>query len=148
MSALRREPSSIAGGPGKPDGLQTGYFVKPTVFSEVRPDMRIAQEEIFGPVLSILPYDTEDEAVEIANDSEYGLAGGVWAGDQSTASPSPAGSAPGRSRSTGGRSTPTPPSAGTSSRVSAGSTGTSDWRSSSRSRRSSYSKGGIGRLVS
>ncbi len=72
----------VTGGPGKPDGLPTGYFVKPTVFSEVRPDMRIAQEEIFGPVLSILPYDTEDEAVEIANDSEYGLAGGVWAGDQ------------------------------------------------------------------
>jgi aldehyde dehydrogenase (NAD+) len=72
----------IAGGTGKPEGLETGYFVKPTVFSEVRRDMRIAQEEIFGPVLSILPYDTEDEAVEIANDSDYGLAGGVWAGDQ------------------------------------------------------------------
>jgi acyl-CoA reductase-like NAD-dependent aldehyde dehydrogenase len=72
----------IAGGAGKPDGLETGYFVKPTVFSEVRPDMRIAQEEIFGPVLSILAYDTEEEAIEIANDSEYGLAGGVWAGDQ------------------------------------------------------------------
>ena len=72
----------VTGGPGKPDGLPTGYFVKPTVFSDVRPDMRIAQEEIFGPVLSILPYDTEDEAVDIANDSEYGLAGGVWAGDQ------------------------------------------------------------------
>ncbi len=71
----------VAGGTGKPDGLETGYFVKPTVFSEVRPGMRIAQEEIFGPVLSILPYDTEDEAVEIANDSDYGLAGGVWAGD-------------------------------------------------------------------
>jgi aldehyde dehydrogenase (NAD+) len=72
----------LVGGSGKPDGLETGYFVKPTVFSEVRPDMRIAQEEIFGPVLSILAYDTEDEAVEIANNSDYGLAGGVWAGDQ------------------------------------------------------------------
>jgi acyl-CoA reductase-like NAD-dependent aldehyde dehydrogenase len=72
----------IAGGAGKPDGLETGYFVKPTVFSEVRSDMRIAQEEIFGPVLSILAYDTEEEAIEIANDSEYGLAGGVWAEDQ------------------------------------------------------------------
>jgi aldehyde dehydrogenase (NAD+) len=72
----------VTGGPGKPDGLPTGYFVRPTVFSEVHPDMRIAREEIFGPVLSILPYDTEDEAVEIANDSDYGLAGGVWAGDQ------------------------------------------------------------------
>jgi aldehyde dehydrogenase (NAD+) len=72
----------VAGGPGKPDGLETGYFVKPTVFSDVTPGMRIAQEEIFGPVLSILAYDTEDEAVEIANDSTYGLAGGVWAGDE------------------------------------------------------------------
>jgi aldehyde dehydrogenase (NAD+) len=72
----------VTGGPGKPEGLETGYFVKPTVFSEVRRDMRIAQQEIFGPVLSILPYDTEEEAIEIANDSDYGLAGGVWAGDQ------------------------------------------------------------------
>jgi acyl-CoA reductase-like NAD-dependent aldehyde dehydrogenase len=70
----------ITGGLGKPEGLETGYFVKPTVFSEVRPDMTIAKEEIFGPVLSILPYDDEAEAVEIANDSVYGLAGGVWAG--------------------------------------------------------------------
>lgn len=75
----------VSGGPGKPEGLETGYFVKPTVFSNVRRDMRIAQEEIFGPVLAILPYDTEDEAVEIANDSEYGLGGGVWAGDQERA---------------------------------------------------------------
>jgi acyl-CoA reductase-like NAD-dependent aldehyde dehydrogenase len=72
----------IAGGPGKPDGLETGFFVKPTVFSEVAPNMTIAQEEIFGPVLSILPYDSEDEAVEIANGTPYGLAGGVWAGSQ------------------------------------------------------------------
>ena len=72
----------VAGGPGKPEGLEKGYFVKPTVFSDVGPDMRIAQEEIFGPVLSILAYDSEEEAVAIANDSTYGLAGGVWAGDQ------------------------------------------------------------------
>jgi aldehyde dehydrogenase (NAD+) len=72
----------VTGGAGKPEGLETGYFVKPTVFSEVTRDMRIAREEIFGPVLAILPYDTEDDAVEIANDSDYGLAGGVWAGDQ------------------------------------------------------------------
>jgi aldehyde dehydrogenase (NAD+) len=75
----------VTGGLGKPEGLQTGYFVKPTVFSNVRRDMTIAQEEIFGPVLSILPYDTEEEAVEIANDSVYGLAGGVWAGSQEKA---------------------------------------------------------------
>ena len=72
----------VAGGPGKPEGAEKGFFVKPTVFSDVRPDMTIAQEEIFGPVLSILPYDTEDEAVEIANGTPYGLAGGVWAGSQ------------------------------------------------------------------
>ena len=72
----------VTGGPGRPEGLETGYFVKPTVFSNVTTDMTIAQEEIFGPVLSILPYDTEEEAVEIANDTIYGLAGGVWAGSQ------------------------------------------------------------------
>ena len=75
----------IAGGPGKPEGADTGFFVKPTVFSEVRRDMTIAQEEIFGPVLSILPYDSEEEAVEIANDTVYGLAGGVWAGSEARA---------------------------------------------------------------
>ena len=58
-----------------------GYFHEPTVFTGVRNDMTIAQEEIFGPVLSIIPYDTEDEAVEIANGTIYGLAGGVWSGD-------------------------------------------------------------------
>jgi aldehyde dehydrogenase (NAD+) len=72
----------VAGGPGRPEGLEKGFFVKPTVFSNVKPDMTIAQEEIFGPVLSILPYDSEDEAVEIANGTPYGLAGGVWAGSQ------------------------------------------------------------------
>jgi acyl-CoA reductase-like NAD-dependent aldehyde dehydrogenase len=75
----------VTGGPGKPEGLETGFFVKPTVFSDVRRDMTIAQEEIFGPVLSILPYDDEAEAVEIANDSVYGLAGGVWAGTEEKA---------------------------------------------------------------
>ena len=75
----------IAGGTGKPESADTGFFVKPTVFSEVRRDMTIAQEEIFGPVLSILPYDSEEEAVEIANDTVYGLAGGVWAGSEARA---------------------------------------------------------------
>ena len=68
----------VTGGTGKPEGLEQGYYVKPTVFSEVRNDMTIAQEEIFGPVLSILPYDTEADAIQIANDSPYGLSGGVW----------------------------------------------------------------------
>ncbi len=75
----------LIGGPDAPEGLQNGYFVRPTVFSEVRSDMTIAQEEIFGPVLSIIPYDTEDEAVEIANDTIYGLAAAVWAADDDKA---------------------------------------------------------------
>jgi acyl-CoA reductase-like NAD-dependent aldehyde dehydrogenase len=69
----------ICGGVTAPEGLESGYYVQPTIFSDVRSDMTIAQEEIFGPVLSIIPYDSEEEAVEIANDSIYGLAGGVWA---------------------------------------------------------------------
>jgi acyl-CoA reductase-like NAD-dependent aldehyde dehydrogenase len=71
----------VTGGPEQPEGLSHGYFVKPTVFSEVRNDMTIAQEEIFGPVLSIIAYDDEDDAARIANDSAYGLAGGVWSAD-------------------------------------------------------------------
>jgi aldehyde dehydrogenase (NAD+) len=75
----------VTGGAEPPEGLERGYFVRPTVFSEVRTDMTIAQEEIFGPVLAIIPYDDEDEAVEIANDTIYGLAGGVWSGDEERA---------------------------------------------------------------
>jgi aldehyde dehydrogenase (NAD+) len=70
----------VCGGVTPPEGLESGYYVAPTVFSDVTSNMRIAQEEIFGPVLSILPYDSEEEAIRIANDSTYGLAGGVWAG--------------------------------------------------------------------
>jgi acyl-CoA reductase-like NAD-dependent aldehyde dehydrogenase len=72
----------VTGGPEAPDGLDTGYFVRPTVFSDVTRDMTIAQEEIFGPVLSIMPYDTEEEAIEIANDTIYGLAGAVSGSDE------------------------------------------------------------------
>jgi acyl-CoA reductase-like NAD-dependent aldehyde dehydrogenase len=75
----------VTGGVGKPEGLEQGYYVKPTVFSNVSNDMTIAQEEIFGPVLSILPYDGEEDAVRIANDTPYGLSGGVWGGDQERA---------------------------------------------------------------
>jgi betaine-aldehyde dehydrogenase len=71
----------VTGGPDAPAGLPKGYFVKPTVFANVRNDMTIAQEEIFGPVLSIIPYDGEEDAVRIANDTIYGLGGGVWSGD-------------------------------------------------------------------
>ena len=67
----------VAGGPGKPDGFNAGYYIKPTIFSDVSNDMTIAREEIFGPVLSILPYKNEDEAISIANDTEYGLSGYV-----------------------------------------------------------------------
>ncbi|MEP6697635.1 MAG: aldehyde dehydrogenase family protein [Pseudonocardiales bacterium] len=69
------------GGAEAPDGLDTGFFVRPTVFGGVRSDMTIAQEEIFGPVLCVLPYSDEDEALEIANGTIYGLAGGVWSTD-------------------------------------------------------------------
>src|SRR5207342_1368021 len=72
----------LAGGAEQPEGVPAGgYYVKPTVFGKVRNDMTIAQEEIFGPVLSIIPYRDEEDAVRIANDSVYGLAGGVWSGD-------------------------------------------------------------------
>ena len=69
----------ILGGTDAPEGLEKGHYVQPTIFTDVKNSMTIAQEEIFGPVLSIIPYDTEEEAVAIANDSLYGLAGGVWA---------------------------------------------------------------------
>ena len=75
----------LTGGAESPEGLDKGYFVRPTVFSNVTPDMTIAQEEIFGPVLSIIPFDTEEEAIEIANGTVYGLAGAVWAGDKAHA---------------------------------------------------------------
>jgi aldehyde dehydrogenase (NAD+) len=71
----------VAGGPSMPEGIERGYFVRPTVFADVTADMTIAKEEIFGPVLVILVYDTEDEAVELANGTQYGLTAGVWSGD-------------------------------------------------------------------
>jgi aldehyde dehydrogenase (NAD+) len=71
----------VAGGMGRPEGLNRGYYIRPTVFGGVKNDMTVAREEIFGPVLSILPYDSEDEAVEIANDTPYGLAAYVQSKD-------------------------------------------------------------------
>ncbi|MEM1144497.1 MAG: aldehyde dehydrogenase family protein [Pseudomonadota bacterium] len=71
----------VAGGTGRPDGLESGYYVKPTVFSEGNNQMTIAREEIFGPVLLMIPYETEEEAIEMANDTPYGLAGYVQSGD-------------------------------------------------------------------
>jgi aldehyde dehydrogenase (NAD+) len=74
----------VIGGPGRPDDLQIGFYARPTIFSNVRRDMRIAQEEIFGPVLSIIPYDTVEEAIEIANDTVYGLGAHVQGTDMET----------------------------------------------------------------
>jgi aldehyde dehydrogenase (NAD+) len=71
----------LCGGPGRPEGLAQGYFAKPTIFSDVRPTMTIAQEEIFGPVLCLIPYADEEEAVRIANDTIYGLGSHVQSGD-------------------------------------------------------------------
>jgi acyl-CoA reductase-like NAD-dependent aldehyde dehydrogenase len=75
----------VVGGPEPPEGLDKGYYVRPTIFADVRPDMVIAQEEIFGPVLSVIPYDDEDEAVGIANATIYGLHGAVFSRDRQRA---------------------------------------------------------------
>ena len=80
-SGIDEGATLVTGGNGKPEGLEQGYFVKPTIFSHVNNDMEIAREEIFGPVLSIIGYDTEEEAVEIANDTDYGLGGYVQSKD-------------------------------------------------------------------
>lgn len=71
----------VAGGPERPAGLERGFYVKPTVFGGVTPDMSIAREEIFGPVLTILPYEDEDDAVRIANATIFGLGGAIWSKD-------------------------------------------------------------------
>jgi aldehyde dehydrogenase (NAD+) len=75
----------LAGGPGRPNGLDRGFFARPTVFSEVTPEMRIAQEEIFGPVLAIQPYEDEEDAIRIANATVYGLSSHVQSADQEAA---------------------------------------------------------------
>ncbi|HWW94029.1 MAG TPA: aldehyde dehydrogenase family protein, partial [Vicinamibacteria bacterium] len=78
---IREGAELLVGGPEAPPGLNRGYYVRPTVFDSVQPDMTIAREEIFGPVLSVLAYEDEDDAVRIANGTRYGLAGAVWSAD-------------------------------------------------------------------
>ncbi len=80
-AGIKEGATLVTGGPGRPEGLNRGYYVRPTVFGDVTNDMTIAREEIFGPVLSILPYDGDDEAVAIANDTVYGLAAYVQSGN-------------------------------------------------------------------
>jgi aldehyde dehydrogenase (NAD+) len=80
-SGIEAGATLVCGGPGRPEGLERGFYVKPTVFSDVRPDMEIAREEIFGPVLCLFAYDDLDQAVAMANDTEYGLAAYVSGGD-------------------------------------------------------------------
>ena len=75
----------LIGGLGKPEGLEAGWYVKPTIFGDVSPDMRISREEIFGPVLVITPFEDEAEAIRLANDTEYGLAAFVQTGDEARA---------------------------------------------------------------
>ncbi|HVM84177.1 MAG TPA: aldehyde dehydrogenase family protein, partial [Candidatus Binatia bacterium] len=80
-SGIKEGATLVAGGTGRPDGLNRGYYVRPTVFGNVRPDMTIAREEIFGPVLAIMPYETEAQAIEIANDTVYGLSANIESKD-------------------------------------------------------------------
>lgn len=81
QKGLAEGATAVIGGPGRPEGLDKGYFIKPTVFANVNNSMTIAREEIFGPVLVMIPYQDEDEAIRIANDTVYGLSGYVYSGD-------------------------------------------------------------------
>jgi aldehyde dehydrogenase (NAD+) len=83
--AIAEGATVVVGGTERPEGLDKGYYVQPTVLAGVKPGSKVEQEEVFGPVLAVIPYSDEDEAVEIANDTPYGLAGGVFSGDQDRA---------------------------------------------------------------
>jgi aldehyde dehydrogenase (NAD+) len=79
-AGIKEGADLVTGGLGRPDGLNRGYFVRPTVFANVKPEMRIAREEIFGPVISIMPYESEEQVIRLANDTPYGLAAYVQSG--------------------------------------------------------------------
>jgi len=81
QTGIKEGAELVTGGPGRPEGLKRGYYVRPTVFANVRNDMTVAREEIFGPVLCILPYENDEDAIRIANDTVYGLSGYVSSGD-------------------------------------------------------------------
>ncbi len=83
--AIAEGATLVAGGLGRPDGLERGYYVRPTIFADVSNDMTIAREEVFGPVLAIIPYDSEEEAIAVANDTPYGLSSYVTSGDRDRA---------------------------------------------------------------
>jgi aldehyde dehydrogenase (NAD+) len=85
QSGIDEGATLVAGGPNRPDGLDKGYFVRPTIFTDVSNNMRIAKEEIFGPVLSIIPFENEDEAIAITNDTSYGLGNYVQTQDKEKA---------------------------------------------------------------
>jgi betaine-aldehyde dehydrogenase len=87
IESAKQEGARLLTGGGRPADpkLAKGFFIEPTVFADVQPTMRIAREEIFGPVLVLIPYEDEDDAVRIANDTIYGLAAGVWSGDEARA---------------------------------------------------------------
>ena len=85
VAASSRAARIVVGGPGRPEGLSDGYFVRPTLFTDVTNDTTIAREEIFGPVLSVLTYRDEDHAIEIANDTDYGLNAYVFSSDPARA---------------------------------------------------------------
>jgi aldehyde dehydrogenase (NAD+) len=85
QSGIDEGAELVVGGPGLPEGLSRGYYVRPTVFANVTPEMRIAKEEIFGPVVSIMPYETEEDAIREANNTVYGLAAYIQSGDRAKA---------------------------------------------------------------
>jgi aldehyde dehydrogenase (NAD+) len=111
-TAVREGARIVAGGPEAPEGLPVGFYIRPTVLADVTPDATVAQEEIFGPVLSILSYRDEAHALAIANSTPYGLAGGVWAADNETAAAFARGMDAGQIDINGGRFNPLAPFGG------------------------------------